>query len=364
MKPDSSRPSWVPENPGREFATRVRAGVRPAKLAHTGEPRSGRGALDPSRLAAGVLHGDRTLLARAITLVESHAPTHRPAAEALLRELTPHAGKALRVAITGVPGVGKSSFIETLGMWLCERKHQVAVLAIDPSSILSGGSLLGDKTRMEKLSRHPQAFIRPSPTGGTLGGVTRTTRETMLCCEAAGYDVVLVETVGVGQAEVAARAMTDFFLLLALAGAGDELQGLKKGVVELADAVVVNKCDGDNVARAQAATGQYASVLRQIRPATEGWRAVALGCSALTGTGVPEIWAVIEKFAAQQRASGAFDRRRAAQALGWFEDLVWQELRARFQADNAAQERLAAARADVVAGRLPASLAAKKVFGE
>jgi LAO/AO transport system kinase len=263
--------------------------------------------------ARGVRAGDATVLARAITLIESTAPQHAEDAEELMKLLLPHRDHSVRIGITGVPGVGKSTFIEAFGLYLCEQGHRVAVLAVDPTSVVSGGSILGDKTRMEKLSRHPAAYIRPSPSGGALGGVTRKTRETITLCEAAGYDVILIETVGVGQSEIAVRSMTDFFLLLALTGAGDELQGIKKGIVEMADAIAVTKADGDNVIAAERLQLELAQVLHLLAPATAGWKPEVLTCSAVKGSGIPEVWAVVEKFRKEMMASGEWDARRLRQ---------------------------------------------------
>jgi LAO/AO transport system kinase len=263
--------------------------------------------------ARGVRAGDATVLARAITLIESTAPQHAEDAEELMKLLLPHRDHSVRIGITGVPGVGKSTFIEAFGLYLCEQGHRVAVLAVDPTSVVSGGSILGDKTRMEKLSRHPAAYIRPSPSGGALGGVTRKTRETITLCEAAGYDVILIETVGVGQSEIAVRSMTDFFLLLALTGAGDELQGIKKGIVEMADAIAVTKADGDNVIAAERLQLELAQVLHLLAPATAGWKPEVLTCSAVKGSGIPEVWAVVEKLRKEMMASGEWDARRLRQ---------------------------------------------------
>ena len=263
--------------------------------------------------ARGVRAGDATVLARAITLIESTAPQHAADAEELMKLLLPHRDHSVRIGITGVPGVGKSTFIEAFGLYLCEQGHRVAVLAVDPTSVVSGGSILGDKTRMEKLSRHLAAYIRPSPSGGALGGVTRKTRETITLCEAAGYDVILIETVGVGQSEIAVRSMTDFFLLLALTGAGDELQGIKKGIVEMADAIAVTKADGDNVIAAERLQLELAQVLHLLAPATAGWKPEVLTCSAVKGSGIPEVWAVVEKFRKEMMASGEWDARRLRQ---------------------------------------------------
>lgn len=278
----------------------------------------------------GVRRGDRTLLARAITLIESSAAAHQATAQAVLRLLLPHTGRARRIGITGSPGVGKSTFIEAFGCHLCQQGLKVAVLAVDPSSNRVGGSILGDKTRMEQLCRHPNAFIRPSPSGKTLGGVARKTRETMLLCEAAGFDVVLVETVGVGQSEVAVRSMVDFFLLLLLPGAGDELQGIKKGIVENADAVLVTKADGPLRQRAEQTRQEYATALHYLAPATPPWKTPVAACSALTGAGIPEVWDMIQNFYALLEPPGMLRQLRQEQNRQWLEDLIREELEARF----------------------------------
>lgn len=263
--------------------------------------------------ARGIREGNSAVLARAITLIESTSSKHAILAGELMQRLLPHGDHSVRVGITGVPGVGKSTFIEAFGLHLCGQGHRVAVLAVDPTSAISGGSILGDKTRMEKLSRHPSAYIRPSPSSGALGGVTRKTRETITLCEAAGYDVILVETVGVGQSEIAVRSMTDFFLLLALTGAGDELQGIKKGIVEMADGIVVTKADGDNVVAAEKLRLELAQVLHFLSPATRGWQPEVLACSAVKLTGIPEVWTLIETFRLEMGASGEWPARRLHQ---------------------------------------------------
>ena len=310
----------------------------------------------------GVRSGDRSILARAITLIESNAPAHISLAQEVLRELLPYTGSSLRVGITGVPGVGKSTFIEALGTMLCDRGHRVAVLAVDPSSSISRGSILGDKTRMERLARHPNAYIRPSPTGGSLGGVARKSRETLLVCEAAGFDIILVETVGVGQSEIAVRGMVDFFLLLMLAGAGDELQGIKKGIIELADALLITKADGDNRTRALAAQAEYTHALRYLTPATEGWRPRAYICSAQTGEGIAEIWREIERFRDETTASGVFAARRRDQARDWVYTLIEDHLRTRFFSHPVVQQRLPAIEKEVVEGTLPVTTAVQDLI--
>jgi LAO/AO transport system kinase len=275
---------------------------------------------------SGVLRGDRAVLGRAITLVESTSPRHETLGQEVLQRLLPHAGRARRVGITGAPGVGKSTFVEALGCHLCHHASRVAVLAVDPTSTLSRGSILGDKTRMKRLSVEPNAFIRPSPSGGSLGGVARRTRETMLLCEAAGFDVVLVETVGVGQSETTLRSLVDFFLLLLLPGAGDDLQGIKRGIMEMADGVLINKCDGENRRRAEAARAEQALAIHYLAAATPGWQPVVGLSSGLTGEGIPEFWATVERFYAELEPAGLIEARRREQRLHWFEDLVREEV--------------------------------------
>jgi LAO/AO transport system kinase len=279
---------------------------------------------------AGVETGDRSVLAQAITLVESNAPAHMELSQDVITELLPLTGNSIRIGITGVPGVGKSTFIEAFGLHLCELGHSVAVLAIDPSSSISRGSILGDKTRMEELSRKPECFIRASPSGGNLGGVARKSRETMLLCEAAGFDVILIETAGVGQSETTVRSMVDFFLLLALTGAGDELQGIKRGIMELADAVVINKADGDNKMKAETTRQEYNGALHYLHPSTDGWQTIARTCSSLTGDGISEVWETIQEFSRLTEASGVMEKRRQQQTLAWMHTLLDEELHRRF----------------------------------
>lgn len=311
---------------------------------------------------AGVLAGDRTLLARAITLLESNSAQHEAQAQDVLHRLLPYTGKARRVGITGVPGVGKSTFIEAFGCFLIERGHKLAVLTIDPTSARSGGSILGDKTRMEKLSQEQNAFIRPSPSGDNLGGVARRTRETMLLCEAAGFDVVLVESVGVGQTEIALRSMVDFFLLLLLPGAGDELQGIKKGIVEMADAVFINKADGDNKMRADNAKADQSAALHYLQPFTPGWTVEIGTCSALTGTGIPEIWSTVDKFYQKFEPSGTIEKRRQQQAIEWLTDLIHDELRRRFYGDAEVKAQLPKMRESLLRGEVTPVRAARELI--
>ncbi|MCP4195615.1 MAG: methylmalonyl Co-A mutase-associated GTPase MeaB [Proteobacteria bacterium] len=305
----------------------------------------------------GVLERDRAVLARTITLVESNARDHQKTAEQVLKRLLPHTGKSVRVGITGVPGVGKSSFIDILGQRLLDKGKKVAVLAIDPSSSVTGGSILGDKTRMEGLARDRRCFIRPSPSSGALGGVGRKSRETMLVCEAAGFDVILVETVGVGQSEVTVRSMVDFFLLLMIPGAGDELQGIKRGVVELADALVVNKSDGDNKQRAELARGEYERALHYLLPATHGWQTRAYACSSITGEGVWEAWGVVEAFIENTTASGAFAERRKEQNFTWFRTLIEEHLKSNFFEHSDIAKQLPEIERSVIDGEMPVTQA-------
>lgn len=277
-----------------------------------------------------LLHGNRAALAKAITLVESNAERHFTQSQHILQNVMDRTGNSIRIGISGVPGAGKSTFIEAFGLYLCSIGKKVAVLAVDPSSSKSGGSILGDKTRMEELAKHPQAFIRPSPSGGTLGGVNRKTRESILLCEAAGYDVILVETVGVGQSEGIVRDMVDFFLLLVLTGAGDELQGMKKGIMELIDLILVNKADGENLRNANRTAREYNQILHFLQPATPGWQTKAKTCSALNGTGIMEAWEVITQFVQNTKDSHQFVKRRSEQKQQWFFASLKDELERRF----------------------------------
>jgi LAO/AO transport system kinase len=313
---------------------------------------------DDDALAAALLARQRRALAKAITLVESSRPDHRLRAQALLDRLMPYTGGALRIGISGVPGVGKSTFIETFGMHLLGLGLRVAVLAVDPSSPLTGGSILGDKTRMERLSQQEHAFIRPSPARGALGGVGHQSREALLMCEAAGFDVVIVETVGVGQSETAVAGMCDVFLLLQLPNAGDELQGIKKGILELADLVVYNKADLDPRA-ADVACGQMKAALHMLRPASPHWAVPVLKTSASTGQGVPEIWTSLQNYRDTMQAAGAFEERRRHQAQTWLWELVETGLQERFRSHAAVRQALPQALRQAAAGTTnPATLAA------
>lgn len=288
----------------------------------------------------GVLDHNKRILAKTITLVESALPSSQRLAREIVEHLLPHGCKAVRLGITGVPGVGKSTFIESLGMCLVGKGHKLAVLAVDPSSARSGGSILADKTRMERLSAEENAFIRPSPSGGTLGGVAGRTRETMAVCEAAGYDVIIIETVGVGQSETAVASMVDFFLVLMLAGAGDELQGIKKGILELADAIAINKADGDNLQKAQRARKEYENALHYLRPDSPNWTPPVLTCSALNMVGMDAIWSTVMAHHRKLEASGELGAKRRQQALAWMWTLLEEGLKERFYQHPAVKRRL------------------------
>jgi LAO/AO transport system kinase len=294
--------------------------------------------MDVDYYIQGVLEGDRLKIARTITLIESTLPAHQEMARVIVDRLLPHTGSAVRLGITGVPGAGKSTFIESFGTMLTEMGLRVAVLAIDPSSSRSGGSILGDKTRMEKLAINERAFIRPSPSGGTLGGVAGKTRESMLVCEAAGFDVVIIETVGVGQSETTVASMVDFFLVLMIAGAGDELQGIKKGVLEVADAIVINKADGDNIRRAELAQKEYEAALHLLMPFSPNWTVPVLTCSSLEMTGVEKIWQTIGRYRSTMTASGELEEKRKKQSLEWFSFLLDEGLRNWFHHDSRVKE--------------------------
>lgn len=318
--------------------------------------------IDVADYAEGVLEGSRTKLAQAITLVESTKPAHRAKAQELLVQLLPHSGGAHRVGITGVPGVGKSTFIESLGTSLTAAGHRVAVLAVDPSSTRTGGSILGDKTRMAALAADPAAFVRPSPSAGTLGGVARATRETVVLMEAAGFDVVLVETVGVGQSEVTVAGMVDCFLLLTLARTGDQLQGIKKGVLELADLVAVNKADGPHEMDARKAARELRSALRLLTPVSASWTPPVVTCSGLTGGGLDALWEQVEQHRATLAESGELAEKRSRQQVEWTWALVRDQLMAELAAHPAVRELVDDVESHVRAGELTASLAAERLL--
>jgi len=364
-KTASSLPEWHEEDKADRFATRVVSGAvgsvtpenSPSGTLSLGSAKTRkRRKLTLEDYLEGFEKRDKTVFARAITLIESRADADRDLSQELIQHLLPKSGESIRLGFTGIPGAGKSTLIDTLGFYLCEQGHHIAVLAIDPSSRLSGGSILGDKTRMEKLVGHPNAFIRPSPSGGVLGGVAQRSRETILLCEAFGYDVIVVETVGVGQSETTVHSMVDCFILLMIAGAGDELQGIKKGIVELADIIVVNKADGENLLRAKAFEREMRNVLHVISPASHGWKVPTALCSALSGEGVQELWEDVLRYIAMRKEQGAFLKNRQQQSLEWLHTLIGEYLRRRFYEQPAIQEALIVLTKEMAEGRAtPAS---------
>jgi len=311
----------------------------------------------------GIRNGDRTVIGRAVTLVESNAIEDQKKAQEVLARLMLHDRVgSIRIGISGAPGSGKSTFIEALGSRLAEKDHKIAVLAVDPSSSLSKGSILGDKTRMEKLGRFDNVFIRPSPAGGALGGVSRKTRETILIFEAAGYDLLFVETVGVGQSEITVRSMTDFFLLLLSPHSGDELQGVKRGIMEIADLVVVNKSDGKSKELAQATKGAYANALHYLQPATDGWKSEAVAASALTGEGLDEVWRIVEEFIASSSISGAFVERRRQQTKEWLHSMIQERVMCIFQQNAKVRKLLVEVENDVMNSKTPVTDGAWRIM--
>ncbi|MEH7222895.1 methylmalonyl Co-A mutase-associated GTPase MeaB [Bacillus sp. JJ1566] len=362
MTDKKDRPVWVPENASDGFTTEIVKGKDPNNTSASVSKFVKKKGRSTEEFVQGIRNGDRAILAQAITLVESNAKRHEDQAQAVINEVLPYTGNSIRIGITGVPGAGKSTFIESFGSYLCEQGHRVAVLAVDPSSSITGGSILGDKTRMDTLSRNKNAFIRPSPSGGTLGGVNRKTRETILLCEAAGFDVILVETIGVGQSEVVVRSMVDFFLLLVLTGAGDELQGMKKGVMELADALLINKADGDNRQKAKIARGEYNRILHYLQPATKGWSSKAYTASALYHEGMEEMWKIILRFVKTTKESGVFEQRRNSQTKDWIRAMIKDYLETSFFTHPSIKSQLPNLENKVVQGDLNVTSAVKELI--
>ncbi len=318
--------------------------------------------IDPDAYIQGILAGNRRMIAKTITMIESRLVSHQQAAFNIVEQLLPKTGNSIRLGITGIPGVGKSTFIENIGVFLANKGHNVAVLAVDPSSQRSGGSILGDKTRMEKLSVHKNAFIRPSPTGETLGGVAAKTREIMLVCEAAGFDVILVETVGVGQSETEVASMVDFFLVLMIAGAGDELQGIKKGVLELADGIAINKADANNVTAVEKAKKDLEYAMQLIRPESPNWSTPVMTCSSVTKGGTRGVWETVMAHRETSMQSGEFKQRRRQQSIKWMWALVDDGLKKFFRENEAIGNQIPLVSKQVADGKLSPSVAAKQLL--
>jgi len=321
-------------------------------------------ALNPGELVSGILAGNRTILSQAITLIESQLPEHQQIAQEVLALCLPYTGKSMRIGITGVPGVGKSSFIEAIGGYITGKGHKLAVLAIDPSSEKSGGSIMGDKTRMESLSTDMNAFIRPSPSAGSLGGVARKTRESMLLCEAAGFDVIFIETVGVGQSETTVHSMVDFFLLLMLAGAGDELQGIKRGIMEMADAIAITKSDGDNILASERARSEYSNAIHLFPPSQSGWTPEVLTLSAIKETGLCELWELTEKYFELIRTNNYIIRNRKEQSRTWMYDTIQNKLMENFLADQETAERIKETEERVMSGEISSYKGARDLLSK
>ena len=352
-----------PENSPEYKGLTVNQGVADAPIVNPyRQSRKKRRQYTADEYVAGILAGDIPLLGQAVTLVESALPEHQEMAQQVIERCLPHAGGAIRLGITGVPGAGKSTFIEALGMYLVRSGHKLAVLAIDPSSERSKGSILGDKTRMEELSVAQNAFIRPSPSAGSLGGVARKTRESIILCEAAGFDIIFVETVGVGQSEISVHSMVDFFLLLQLTGTGDELQGIKRGIMEMADGITINKADGNNLERARVARRQFQNALHLFPPHESGWSPEVLLCSSTEHTGIAEVWDMVERYIAFTKANGYFAHKRNNQSKYWMYETINEQLKSNFYQNPAVKDLLAQEEQRVLADEVSSFVAAKHLL--
>ena len=345
-----------------DSALNVTEGVEDKPVVNPYFVRRKRRQMTTSEYVDGILAGNITILAQAITLIESNNPTHYAQAQEIIERCLPHSGKSVRIGITGVPGAGKSSFIEAVGNMVTSYKHKLAVLAIDPSSERSGGSILGDKTRMETICHNPDIFVRPSPSAGSLGGVARKTRETIVLCEAAGFDVIFIETVGVGQSETAVHSMVDMFMMLQISGAGDELQGIKRGIMEMADMMVITKADGENVTKAELAKAQYQGALHLFPLADSGWRPQVYTCSSLEGTGLEEVWQGVEQYLQHIELNGYFTSNRNRQNKYWMYETINETLKSSFYNNPEIQERMADVEQRVLDAKLSSFIAAKELL--
>lgn len=352
-----------PENAAEYTGLTVNSGVnQPPQVNPYLKPRKRKRLMSAGEYVEGILKGDVTVLSRAVTLVESHAPEHQQLAQEVIEKCLPYSGKSKRIGITGVPGAGKSTSIDVFGLHVLKRGSKLAVLAIDPSSERTKGSILGDKTRMEKLSQQSDAFIRPSPSAGSLGGVARKTRETIVLCEAAGYDNIFVETVGVGQSETAVHSMVDFFLLIQLAGTGDELQGIKRGIMEMADGIVINKADGDNIERAMLAKAQFQNALHLFPPTESGWIPEVLTYSGYYEIGITEVWDMIDRYFDFVKGNGFFERKRIGQEKYWMYETIDEHLKSHFYNDPEIEAMLKKKKESVLASRQSSFVAAREVL--
>ncbi len=351
-----------PENDACYMGLKVNEGVELQPIINPHLVRIPRRKLTVEDYVEGILAGNVTILSQAVTLVESNRPDHQDLAQQIIERCLPHTGKSIRVGITGVPGAGKSTSIDTFGIHLCKQGRKLAVLAIDPSSERTGGSILGDKTRMEQLSHHPNAFIRPSPSAGSLGGVARKTRETIMLCEAAGYDTIFVETVGVGQSETAVHSMVDFFLLIQLSGTGDELQGIKRGIMEMADAIVINKADGDNIPKANLAASHFRNALQLFPPTDSGWKPRVLTYSGFYGTGIKEIWDMVDEYRHYAMDTGYFYARRQKQAKWWMYEAINEALHRSFYNSEVIKSQVPYIEEQILSDQLSSFVAAQKLL--
>ncbi len=351
-----------PENDPAYQGLKVNQGVSVQPMINPNLRRVPRRKLTAEEYVEGILRSDITILSQAVTLVESNLPEHQDLAQQIIERCLPHTGHSIRIGITGVPGAGKSTSIDTFGMHLCKQGHKLAVLAIDPSSERTGGSILGDKTRMEQLSHHPNAFIRPSPSAGSLGGVARKTRETIMLCEAAGFDTIFVETVGVGQSETAVHSMVDFFLLIQLSGTGDELQGIKRGIMEMADAIIINKADGDNIPKANLAASHFRNALQLFPPTESGWKPKVLTYSGFYGTGIKEIWDMVDEYRHFAMDSGYFYERRQRQAKWWMYESINEALRRSFYGNPVVRARKPGVEHQILTDQLSSFVGAQQLL--